>query len=619
MMAICWCILATCMLAVHFILDLRCAGGVETIHPAFLWPTLGMAVVAITMLCILMFVKQARAYSASLLTFGTCLLTCQIAYRLDHVTTIATAFVTTSWPTALPPIESLTAMDAFLQTPQELIGAIMFAVALLYNTLQCSIACRIGIIPSTICTVVHMLVFTVGPALSANTYRSGIVIMGTPLLAFAFLPTSVILTLMSNKIEHQRQVLQETQQRALAYQRAAQNADGVLNHILKNNVVDAQTCIELFFNGNPRTVLEHAQDLLFRSMWWCRLREAVLRIVEGSYVKAARKVALRQFCSDLLVGRPGIGLDCPSLTALLDPIACNIALDNAITNAVRHGCTENQELRLQVEVSNHGPGATLSFSLINRAKANKPPLNYWSASEAAHAAASVYQYESVSTGLGLQHIAMAVRACDMSAELWQEDAYVHFRLCMDSEVSRCIATERDSTANTGNVAPRFPPNLHVVCIDDSPIARKALEGVLPQEIPGSVVQVFGKTLADVPLFKRAVAEQCDIAIVDQNLSFPGAEVKGTDVIKEILAAGYGGLACVRSANCTDADQREYLECGAHCAIDKDMRWREMVQLLANAYANRMPRPSTVATASVSSDVSDTSVSSEWNVPGAVNV
>ena len=212
---------------------------------------------------------------------------------------------------------------------------------------------------------------------------------------------------------------------------------------------------------------------------------------------------------------------------------------------------------------------------------------------------------------------MAVNVCDMSADLWQENAYVHFRLRMDSEVSHGIVTERDSTANTGNIAPRFPPNLHVVCIDDSPVARKALESILPQEIAGSVVQVFGETLADVAEYKWCVTEQCDIAIVDQNLSFPGAEVKGTDLIKEILAAGYGGLACVRSANCTDADQREYLECGAHCAIDKDMRWREMAQLLANAYANHVRRPSTPTV--VASDASDARVLSELNVPGAVNV
>jgi hypothetical protein len=78
-------------------------------------------------------------------------------------------------------------------------------------------------------------------------------------------------------------------------------------------------------------------------------------------------------------------------------------------------------------------------------------------------------------------MAVAVNVYDMSAELWQEDAYVHFRLRMDSEVSHCIATGRDSTANTENIAPRFPPNLHLVCIDDSFIARKALESILNQE------------------------------------------------------------------------------------------------------------------------------------------
>ena len=147
---------------------------------------------------------------------------------------------------------------------------------------------------------------------------------------------------------------------------------------------------------------------------------------------------------------------------------------------------------------------------------------------------------------------MAVSVCDMSEELWQEDAYVHFRLRMDSEASCSIDVEHDSTASTA-AAPHFPPNVHVLCMDDSSFARRALESILPKEILGSVVQVFGETLADVAEFKRAVAEQCDIAILGQNLSFPGAKVKGTDVSKEILAAGYGGLACVHSANCTDAD------------------------------------------------------------------
>ena len=120
------------------------------------------------------------------------------------------------------------------------------------------------------------------------------------LLVTAYFIT-VILTMQSSKIEHQRQVLHETQQRAVAHQRVAQKADGVLNHILKNNVFDAQTCIELFFDGHLQDVLEQARDLLFKSMWWCMLRELVLRIVEGSYVKAVCNVSLRQYYHALLV------------------------------------------------------------------------------------------------------------------------------------------------------------------------------------------------------------------------------------------------------------------------------------------------------------------------------
>ena len=53
----------------------------------------------------------------------------------------------------------------------------------------------------------------------------------------------------------------------------------MISHILKSYTVDAQTCIELFFNGKPQTVLKHAFKLFFRIMWWCQLRQAEVRIV----------------------------------------------------------------------------------------------------------------------------------------------------------------------------------------------------------------------------------------------------------------------------------------------------------------------------------------------------
>ena len=102
------------------------------------------------------------------------------------------------------------------------------------------------------------------------------------------------------------------------------------------------------------------------------------------------------------------------------------------------------------------------------------------------------------------------------------------------------------------------------------------------------------------LFKQAVAHKCDIAIVDQNINLPGADIKGTDLIEELVLAGYTGLVCVHSANCTAKDMAEYLKSGAHCAVDKDMPWGEKVKLLGQAYAKH----------TTSQDLSD--------IPGSVN-
>ena len=250
MLTICWCIVAISAMALDVILYLCRGSSVET-HPAFvLWVPLGLALIAFTMLCILIFIKRARAYSASMLTLGTCLLTCYIAYMMDRIATMTTTFMATSWPIDLPPINSFTRIDDFVQTLQELIGAWLFAVGLLIYTLQCSFACRMGLFPSTVCTVVYVLVCTVGPALSANTYGSPFYCV---MLLVITLFITIILTVQSSKMEHQRQVLHETQQRALAYQRAAQKADGVLNHILKNNVVDAKHALSYFLMGICRT------------------------------------------------------------------------------------------------------------------------------------------------------------------------------------------------------------------------------------------------------------------------------------------------------------------------------------------------------------------------------
>uniref|UniRef100_A0A7S4CV05 Response regulatory domain-containing protein n=1 Tax=Eutreptiella gymnastica TaxID=73025 RepID=A0A7S4CV05_9EUGL len=575
--AICWCLGLICTCAAMVALDAISSDNSPS--PAQ-WMNYAMLLVASVMLCVLVFIKRARAYSPILLTCGTCLTTCYIACRLDGLLTMSLK----AWPTTSEPIKTFTVVDFLFQTPEELLGAWFFAVALLCEALQSSFVRCIGILPTAVHTVVYFLVFLGGPWLSANTYGSLFYIVLQAIGTQLFLvPSSVMLTLQFKKVQESQELLNQSQKRELAYQRGIQQADGVLSHILKNNIIDAKNSIDLFLDDvESRDILSHAKAILFRSMWWCRLREAVVQLVQGTYVKRPQNVSLSKFCNDLRVGRPAITLDCPSMTASLDPVACNVVLENAVANAIRHGDTENPEIKLKAEVVEHASSAELSFTLINRAKADRPKLAHWHASNSDTVSVVVDRYDSVSTGLGLQHIAVAARECGMAVELWQEDVYVHFRLSMRTEVSPGAETVSDGSQAEG-VHPTFPLNVHILCVDDSPITRKCLDRVLPQRIPGAVVKVFGETVSDVALFKQAVAEQCDIAIVDQNLSLPGADIKGTDLIKELVSAGYTGLVCVHSANCTAKDMAEYLKSGAHCAVDKDMTWGEKVKLLGHAY------------------------------------
>ena len=116
-LAICWCVVATSAVSVDVILQPRHSSSHETSHLAFVWVPLGLALKAFTMLCILIFDTCAGAYCASMLTFGTCLMTCYLAYLVDKWTTMTTAYMTTSGPRNLPRINSFTTLNDFAHTP----------------------------------------------------------------------------------------------------------------------------------------------------------------------------------------------------------------------------------------------------------------------------------------------------------------------------------------------------------------------------------------------------------------------------------------------------------------------------------------------------------------------
>ena len=370
--------------------------------------------------------------------------------------------------------------------------------------------------------------------------------------------------------------------------RAAQaRADSVLHHVLKNVRVDRFNSIELFLEeGAERAVLSEAQALLFRGMWWCRMREAMLRIVSGSYKPALKEVSLAEFARALGKGRPKVACAGPDTQVLLDPLVCAIVLDNAVSNAIRHGRPGDPGVQLRVVLlEDH---SAVQFVVSNRANSGRPKLQRWTSESRPPAPADPPsgQPTPLSDGLGLSHIYAAAKVIGMAVELWQDDDTVFFRATLPAGVVASRGSDRAADA-AETVA--FPRGLRIACLDDSGIARRSLRTVLGARFPESVVSAFGSTADEVEAFKAALLDEgCDIAVFHQNLDFPGAPMVGTSVLEDVLSRGYDGLACMRSGNVSEEDQQLYFRSGAHCVFDKELPLRDLALQLAREYLHRRP-------------------------------
>ena len=143
--------------------------------------------------------------------------------------------------------------------------------------------------------------------------------------------------------------VQEANDREAANAAKAQRADNVLNHILKNRMADASGCIDLFQSGGSEALLVQAQDILFRAMWWCKLRQAMLSIVSGEYQSEDCAVDTYAFANDLVRGHLHVLFEASHRTVMMDVLIWNVLLDNALSNAVRHGSQNSPNVTLRIE------------------------------------------------------------------------------------------------------------------------------------------------------------------------------------------------------------------------------------------------------------------------------
>ena len=294
------------------------------------------------------------------------------------------------------------------------------------------------------------------------------------------------------------------------------------------------------------------------------------------------------------------------------------------------GCTKHDTPPTFPAVCTHrspsclDPGGTLQevvFRVTNRTNPGKPRitedfLRRSLRGERPHSAAD----NGASEGLGLQHMFMAAHAVGMQVSLVQEGDLVIFRMTAKAQV-----VGQGPGPSASAVPLPVPAGLTFCCIDDSAIARLLVTNAIENGCPQSTVQQYGKSLEEVADFMTAVAAGADVAILDQNLVFESQTVLGSDLVRELIADGYPGLLCIRSANGSESDQALYRASGAHCFLDKDLPPAETVRRLTSAYYSNAAAHE-VCTAEVQSSTSTwllqaegTGASQEWqdrsNDPG----
>ena len=153
-----------------------------------------------------------------------------------------------------------------------------------------------------ICSAFGFLVFVSMPIVSAHTtveygtvgYTSVIATMGNLLpMVNGIYSDMQILTLAHNEYAQANQHQVETAE-----------VDRVLLHIVKNNVVDVETILNVMdTEGVSRDHIGDARRLLGRNANWCTLREVVKSMGTDTYASEKEDIPLKQFCERLLMAR----------------------------------------------------------------------------------------------------------------------------------------------------------------------------------------------------------------------------------------------------------------------------------------------------------------------------
>eukprot|EP00667_Euglena_gracilis_P005032 EG_transcript_5063 len=371
---------------------------------------------------------------------------------------------------------------------------------------------------------------------------------------------------------------------------ASQTADNILNHTLKNILADASGTIELFLaDAVERHVLETAMDCLRRGLRACRERQVYLKLVAGEYLPVLNAVDLEEFGRELVAGR-NVSSHLEKLTVHTDAVLLNLILENAISNALKHGDPSNPQVQFTISSSpasvdpSRGRRQLLHFTVTNVANPQRPVLTPDFVAQLLSGKVHLVTRDIIpvlSDRIGISHCVLAAQTGGITLRLAQEDEIVRFHASVEVEVV-CDKAE-DPTTPTLNPAPvPFPPGLRFTVLDDSVTSQRLLRFHIARSCAPAAVHCFGEAEEDMEAFVAVALAEADIAILDQNLQY-SASYLGTDIAQRLLESGFAGLICLRSANDSMEDRALYMRSGAHCCFGKDLLGRQLMAELKQAY------------------------------------
>eukprot|EP00668_Euglena_longa_P037468 GGOE01048242.1.p1 GENE.GGOE01048242.1~~GGOE01048242.1.p1 ORF type:complete len:870 (-),score=250.93 GGOE01048242.1:117-2534(-) len=382
--------------------------------------------------------------------------------------------------------------------------------------------------------------------------------------------------------------------------KASEQADTVLNHILKNTMADAAACIQLYADGKASQVspdLSQAVTCLARGMQWCRKRHVLLRMSAGDYLPAMHPVSLGEFGEQLVRGRAVIS-SFPNQVVLLDEVLCDILLDNALNNAFRHGDPVDPQVQFLMELSpleeptNSGQ-RQLTFFISNRACPNRPRITpdlvHTLLSGRTSSTGELVYSSALSEHLGLHHMYKVAQTHGMMLTLRQEGNTVVLRAQLKVQLAKDLSLPQQLDLNLGVDDTALPAGLHIWALDDSPIARRLMQHSLPKHFPDATVCVLGETPEQVSVFINGAAGEADIVILDQHLDYATESFLGTSVLADLLDFQCRAFICIRSASVVHGNEAAFYAAGAHCALGKDLRPDDFFQTLKRLYRSFLAR------------------------------